>query len=103
MAKLSHAEYKERYPGIDVTAYGLSDAGFYIRYAHEQLLYLFGPTKDVDYVRTQKALLEQIRLAAVLQNPNLSSSTIEIMHFDFADGMHDESAENPYLIREEEK
>ena len=103
MGKLSHSEFQQRYPGIDVTAYGLSDAGFYIRYGHEQLLYLFGPTRDVDYVRTQKALLEQVRLAAVLKNPNLSSSTVEIIHFDFADGNHDESAENPYLIREEEK
>ena len=103
MARLSHAEYKEIYPGIDVTAYGLSDAGYYIRYSHEQMLYLFGPTKDVDYVRTQKAILEQVRLSVVLQNPNLSSSKIDIIHFDFADGMRDESGENPYLIREDEK
>ena len=101
--KLTHNDFKQRYPGIDVTAYGLTDVGFYVKYAHEQMLYLFGPTADVDYVRSQKATLEQVRLAAVLKNPNLSTSAIEIIHFDFADGNTSGTAQNPYLIREDEK
>ncbi|MEM9159721.1 MAG: hypothetical protein AAGB46_11805, partial [Verrucomicrobiota bacterium] len=27
MAKLKHVEFQQKYPGIDVTAYGLTDAG----------------------------------------------------------------------------
>ncbi|MEM9161337.1 MAG: hypothetical protein AAGB46_20005 [Verrucomicrobiota bacterium] len=101
MAKLKHAEFQQKYPGIDVTAYGLTDAGFYIRYTHEQMLYLFGPARDVDYIRAQKELLTRIRQDAILRNPNLSSSDIQIVHFDFADGQSAETAENPYLVPEE--
>lgn len=101
-AKLSHAAFKERYPGIDVIQYGLSDEGYYIRYTHEGLVYLFGPTDDVDYARQQKAYLEQIRLSAVLKKPSLSTSSIEIIHFDFADGSSGEEKDNPYLVPEDE-
>ena len=82
-AELSKAQFDQRYPGIDITRYGLMDEGWYVRYTHELLTYIYGPIQDLDYARKQKALLEEIRLNLVLKNPKLSSSKIEIIEFKF--------------------
>jgi len=81
---MSHGQFKKRYPGIDVTDFGLTDEGWYIRYTHQKLVYMFGPSDDLEYTRELKAVLEEIRLSAVLKNPKLSSSKIEIVKFEFA-------------------
>jgi len=104
-AHMSKAAFQEAYQGIDATVFGLSDEGWYIRYQHELLTYLYGPLNDIDYTRQQKKLLEEIRLAAVLQSPSLSSSAIDIIRFDFnatPDNMGTvEDIDNPYLIDED--
>ena len=82
-ARLNHAEFKELYPGIDITGIGLIDEGWYIRYSHDGLVYMFGPSENLDYTREQKMLLEQVRLAVVLKTPTLSSSKIDIIKFEF--------------------
>lgn len=103
-ARFSKQKFDETYPGIDATLYGLSDEGWYIRYRHELLTYLYGPLNDLTYARRQKKLLEEIRLSVVLKNPALSSSTVDIIRFDFnatPDNMGIETdADNPYLIPE---
>ncbi|MBD5778154.1 hypothetical protein IEN85_01420 [Pelagicoccus sp. NFK12] len=103
-ARFSKQKFNETYPGIDVTQYGLSDEGWYIRYKHELLTYLYGPLEDLNYARRQKKLLEEIRLSVVLKNPSLSSSTVDIIRFDFnatPDNMGvAEDIDNPYLIPE---
>ena len=81
---MSHGRYRKRYPGIDVTDFGLTDEGWYIRYTHQKLVYMFGPSDDLEYTRELKAVLEEIRLSAVLKNPKLSSSKIEIVKFEFS-------------------
>ena len=81
---MSHGQYRKRYPGIDVTDFGLTDEGWYIRYTHQKLVYMFGPSDDLEYTRELKAVLEEIRLSAVLKNPKLSSSKIEIVKFEFS-------------------
>lgn len=81
---MSHGQFKKRYPGIDVTDFGLTDEGWYIRYTHQKLVYMFGPSDDLEYTRELKAVLEEIRLSAVLKNSKLSSSKIEIVKFEFA-------------------
>lgn len=100
-AKLKRDQLLERYPGIDVTAYGLADEGWYVRYQHELLTYLYGPIDDLEYARRQKKLLEEIRLSAVLKSPTLSSSTVSIIRFDFnatPGSMGEEQIEdNPYI------
>lgn len=83
--KLKRAQFNERYPGIDITGIGLVDEGWYVRYYHEQLVYLFGPFEDLDFARIQKETLDQIRLSAVLKNPKLSSSVVDIIEFKFSD------------------
>ncbi len=81
---MSHGQFKKRYPGIDVTDFGLTDEGWYIRYSHQKLVYMFGPSDDLEYTRELKAVLEEIRLSAVLKNPKLSTSKIEIVKFEFS-------------------
>lgn len=103
-ARFSKQKFIETYPGIDVTQYGLSDEGWYIRYRHELLTYLYGPIEELNYARRQKKLLEEIRLSVVLKKPSLSSSTVDIIRFDFnatPDNMGvAEDIDNPYLIPE---
>lgn len=82
-AKLKRTEFDKLYPGIDITNIGLVDEGWYVRYNHEQLIYLFGPFDDLDFARIQKQELEQVRLNIVLKNPKLSSSTIDLIRFEF--------------------
>ena len=81
---MSHGQYRKRYPGIDVTDFGLTDEGWYIRYTHQKLVYMFGPSDDLEYTRELKAVLEEIRLSAVLKDSKLSSSKIEIVKFEFS-------------------
>ena len=81
---MTKGQFKKRYPGIDVTDFGLTDEGWYIRYSHQKLVYMFGPSNDLEYTRELKAVLEDIRLSAVLKEPKLSSSKIEIVEFKFS-------------------
>ncbi|MBK1879551.1 hypothetical protein [Pelagicoccus mobilis] len=103
-ARFSKQKFNETYPGIDVTLYGLSDEGWYVRYKHELLTYLYGPIDDLTFARRQKKIMEEIRLSIVLKNPSLSSSTVDIIRFDFnatPENMGQvEDVDNPYLIPE---
>ena len=101
-ARLDHAEFKKLYPGIDITGIGLIDEGWYIRYSHDGLVYMFGPSDNLDYTREQKVLLEQVRLAVVLKIPKLSSSKIDIIKFEFNfdDPAGQAVGNNDYLIPE---
>lgn len=100
-AKLSKEEFFTRYPGINATQFGLTDEGWYVRYQHEMLTYLYGPIDDLTFARLQKKLLEEIRLSLVLKSPGLSSSEVSIIRFEFGatpenlgmEGVED----NPYL------
>ncbi len=83
-AVLSRAEFDKRYPGIDATQFGLTDEGWYVRYQHEMLTYLYGPILDVNDARRQKMQLEEVRLSLVLKRPTLSSSKIDIVKFEFS-------------------
>lgn len=82
-AELGRAEFQKRYPGIDVTDFGLMDEGWYVRYTHELLTYVYGPIDELDEARIQKKILEEIRLSLVLKNPKLSTSKVDIIRFDF--------------------
>lgn len=91
-AKLNKAKYDERYPGIDISSIGLVDEGWYVKYKHERLIYLYGPIENLDYARAQKALLEEIRLSLVLKQPKLSSSSVELIRFSFSSAEFDKPA-----------
>ena len=82
-AQLPRVEFDKRYPGIDITRFGLMDEGWYVRYTHELLMLVYGPIENLEYARKQKALLADIRLKLVLQNPKLSASEVDIIEFKF--------------------
>ena len=86
---MTHGQFRKRYPGINVTDFGMTDEGWYIRYTHERLVYMYGPSEDLEYTRELKAVLEEIRLSAVLKSPKLSSSKVEIVRFDFSSAISD--------------
>ena len=81
---MTYGQFKKRYPGINVTNFGLTDEGWYIRYTHQRMVYMFGPSDDLEYTRELKAVLDEIRLSTVLKNPKLSSSKVEIVRFEFS-------------------
>ena len=85
-AVLTKEQFQERYPGIDITDFGLMDEGWYVRYNHELLTYVYGPIADLDEARRQKKVLEEIRLNLVLKNPKLSTSKVDIIEFRFSGG-----------------
>lgn len=82
-ARMSKKEFQETYPGIDVTGFGLSDEGWYVKYRHELLSYLYGPIYDLNEARAYKALMEEVRLTLVLKQPKLTTSTVELIEFRF--------------------
>lgn len=82
-ARMSKEEFRETYPGIDVTGFGLSDEGWYVKYRHELLNYLYGPIYDLNEARAYKALMEEVRLTLVLKQPTLTTSTVELIEFRF--------------------
>ncbi len=103
-AILSRAEFNKAYAGIDATQFGLTDEGWYVRYQHERLTYLYGPVNEINEARRQKKQLEEIRLTLVLKNPKLSSSKIDIVRFEFSATPNaapiQTEADNPYLVPE---
>src|SRR5690606_12953582 len=82
-ARMSKEEFRETYPGIDLTGFGLSDEGWYVKSRHEPLNYLYGPIYDLEEARRYKALMEEVRLTLVLKQPKLSTSTVELIEFRF--------------------
>jgi hypothetical protein len=47
---LAADEFRQKYAGINVTGLGPSDEGWYVRYRHENLTYLFGPLAECSYM-----------------------------------------------------
>ena len=82
-ATMDQETFKETYPGIEISGFGLSDEGWYVRYQHELLTYLYGPIYDLNEARRQKALMEEIRLNLVLKKPKLTTSVVDLIEFRF--------------------
>ena len=51
---LSADEFRQRYAGINATGLGPGDEGWYVRYRHENLTYLFGPLADREEAKRKK-------------------------------------------------
>ena len=76
-------EFRQKYPGINATGLGPSDEGWYVRYRHENLTYLFGPVADREEARKRKWDMETVRDAAIRNRPSLSSSQVDFVRFSF--------------------
>ena len=76
-------EFRQKYPGINASGLGPSDEGWYVRYRHENLTYLFGPLADREEARKRKWEMESVRDAAIRNRPSLSSSQVDFVRFSF--------------------
>lgn len=76
-------EFRQKYPGINATGLGPSDEGWYVRYRHENLTYLFGPVADREEARKRKWEMETVRDAAIRNRPSLASSQVDFVRFSF--------------------
>lgn len=77
-------EFKQKYSGINVTGLGPSDEGWYVRYRHENLTYLFGPLADREEARKRKWDMETVRDAAIRNRASLASSQVDFVRFTFS-------------------
>ena len=77
-------EFHQKYGGINVTGLGGSDEGWYVRYRHENLTYLFGPLADRELAQKKMWELETVRDAAIRNQPKLESSKVDFVHFNYS-------------------
>ena len=79
--RLSAAEFAERHPGIDLAGGVPEVEGYFIRYRHENLVYLFGPVVDRTEAQRWRLELEVIRDRAIESRPALRTSTVDLFEF----------------------
>ena len=76
--------FKQKYAGINITGLGPSDEGWYVRYKHENLTYMFGPLADSEAARKKKWEMEAVRDAAIRNRPALTSSQVDYVKFTYS-------------------
>lgn len=82
--QLPAEEFRQKYAGINVSGLGPSDEGWYVRYRHENLTYLFGPLADREEARKRKWDMETVRDAAIRNRASLASSQVDFVRFTFS-------------------
>lgn len=89
-------EFKQKYSGINVTGLGPTDEGWYVRYKHENLTYLFGPVADREEARRKKWEMESVRDAAVKHRSTLSTAQVDFVRFTFSGAYGKGGGDLPY-------
>ena len=92
---LPAVEFRDKYAGINVSGIGPSDEGWYVRYRHENLTYLFGPIAEREDARAKKWELETVRDAAIRNRPNLTTSQVDFVRFTYS-GVFGKAGDSPY-------
>lgn len=82
--QLQADDFKAKYAGINITGLGPSDEGWYVRYRHENLTYMFGPLADNEAARKKKWDLETVRDAAIRNRASLSTSKVDYVKFTYS-------------------
>lgn len=82
---LSAQVFRAAYPGIAITEY-LVREGWYVRYTHEKLTYLFGPIETLENAHMQTAFLKSTRRRVIEQRPSLSTSRVDLINFSLETG-----------------
>lgn len=82
--QLPYDEFREKYAGINITGLGPSDEGWFVRYRHENLTYLFGPLTDSETARRSMWELEAVRDAAIRNRESLASSRVDVVKFNYS-------------------
>ena len=77
-------EFRQRYSGINISGLGPSDEGWYVRYRHENLTYLFGPLQEREEARAKKWEMEAVRDAAIRNRQSLASSSVDFVRFTYS-------------------
>jgi hypothetical protein len=73
------SEFDQRFPGQPVSDIAMVPQGWYVRYQHEALVYLFGPIRFASTAEDYATSLRRIVSAAVAQRAELASHTIEVV------------------------
>jgi hypothetical protein len=81
---LTADEFHAKYAGINTSGLGPSDEGWYVRYRHENLTYLFGPLAEREDARRAQWEIEAVRDAAIRNRPSLVSSQVDFVRFRFS-------------------
>jgi hypothetical protein len=84
LMNLAADEFRQKYSGINATGLGPSDEGWYVRYRHENLTYLFGPIADREEARKRKWDMETVRDAAIRNRATLGTSQVDFVRFTFS-------------------
>eukprot|EP01035_Chromulina_nebulosa_P066431 gene66431-90936_t len=77
-------DFRQKYAGINVTGIGPGDEGWYVRYRHENLTYLFGPLADTELARKKKWEMEAVRDAAIRTKASLNTSKVDYVRFTYS-------------------
>ncbi len=81
---LGAEEFRAKYSGINISGLSPSDEGWYVRYRHENLTYLFGPVADREEARKKKWEMEAVRDAAIRNRATLASSQVDYVRFTYS-------------------
>jgi len=82
--QLPAEDFRQKYAGINISGIGPNDEGWYVRYKHENLTYMFGPLADMEAARKKKWELEAVRDAAIRNRANLSTSMVDYVKFTYS-------------------
>jgi hypothetical protein len=93
--QLQADDFRQKYGGINITGLGPNDEGWYVRYRHENLTYLFGPVADREEARRKKWDMETVRDAAIRNRPSLASSQVDFVRFTYS-GVYGKGGNSPY-------
>ena len=76
-------DFRNRYPGIDISGDVPTEVGYYVRYVHDELTYFFGPIDTYSEAMEHLEKMEIIREDVIYERPPLRESTVDIYHFSF--------------------
>jgi hypothetical protein len=82
---LSAADFRARYPGIELETGIPFEDGWYLVYRHAGLTYFFGPEDDRAYLEPWESRLRNIVTTATEVRPQLESARIFIYRFSLND------------------
>lgn len=91
-------DFRQKYAGINISGIGPSDEGWYVRYKHENLTYLFGPLPESEAARKKKWELEAVRDAAIRNQPRLGSSKVDYVKFSYSGVFGKGGGNTPYSV-----
>ena len=93
---LAADDFRQKYAGINASGLGPSDEGWYVRYRHENLTYLFGPLKEREDARLKKWDLEAVRDAAIRNRATISGSQVDYVRFTYSGVFGKGGGNTPY-------